>query len=99
MGTWKWGAKEALLSPRRGTKPSCPWQRTLRGRTQADPHLRDGVLELANQAPVRMRLNGSHDGRFWYELGRWPVARAEDLGLADGSDPARLPRHSGSPTQ
>ena len=90
-GTWKYeGSKEALtLSPKEGNETLLSL--AANGRFEGEnaggnPHLRDGVLELANQAPVRMRLNGSHDGRFWYELARWPVApEREDLGLADGS--------------
>lgn len=36
----------------------------------------------ANQAPVRARLVGSHDGRFWYPLAEHP--RREDLTLPQG---------------
>lgn len=29
--------------------------------------------ETENEAPVRMRVNGSHDGRFWFKLGEFPA--------------------------
>jgi len=54
--------------------------------TNGSPHLRDGRLEPANQSPVRIRMKGSHDGRFWYELARWPAdPEANDLGFAKGA--------------
>ena len=57
----------------------------------ANPHLRDGRLERGNQTPVRMRLRGSHDGRFWYELARFPtMPEAKDLGLAKGKMTRRV---------
>ncbi len=78
-GKWKYeGAMERFtLSPKDGN--STVFTLSANGRFEAEnkggnPHLRDGLMEAANQAPVRMRLNGSHDGRFWYELGRWPAA-------------------------
>ena len=50
-----------------------------------NPHLRDGFVERGNQSPVRMRIRGSHDGRFWYELARYPAAvEAKDMGIAKG---------------
>ena len=57
----------------------------------ANPHLRDGRLERGNQTPVRMRLRGSHDGRFWYELARFPaMPEVKDLGLAKGKMTRRV---------
>ena len=77
-GKWKYeGAMERFtLSPKDGN--STVFTLSANGRFEAENkggnlHLRDGLMEAANQAPVRMRLNGSHDGRFWYELGRWPA--------------------------
>ncbi|MDE0575597.1 MAG: tetratricopeptide repeat protein [Opitutales bacterium] len=56
-----------------------------------NPHLRDGRLERGNQTPVRMRIRGSHDGRFWYELARFPSAlEAKDMGLANGKMTRRV---------
>ena len=56
-------------------------------------------MEAANQAPVRMRLNGSHDGRFWYELGRWPAApERASLELSDDSMTLRTYLARGNPT-
>lgn len=59
--------------------------------SNGNPHLRDGRLERGNQAPVRMRLRGSHDGRFWYELARFPSEPvAKDMGLGKGKMTRRV---------
>ena len=80
VGKGKWnydGSEETLtLNPVEGNATSFAYN-SQNGRFEKEingnHHLRDGSLSLANQAPVRMRLNGSHDGRFWYELKRWPL--------------------------
>ncbi|MBT3637295.1 MAG: tetratricopeptide repeat protein, partial [Opitutae bacterium] len=103
-GKWIYeGAKERFtLSPNEGNSTVFTFSEN--GRFEAEneggnPHLRDGILEVANQAPVRMRLNGSHDGRFWYELGRWPAA-PERASLELGSDSMTLRTYlaRGNPT-
>lgn len=33
--------------------------------------------DAQNEAPVRMHLRGSHDGRFWYSLGHFPTLPAQ----------------------
>ena len=103
-GKWKYegGQEKFTLVPSEGN--STVFTLSENGRFEAEneggnPHLRDGVLEVANQAPVRMRLNGSHDGRFWYELGRWPAA-PERAGLELASDSMTLRTYlaRGNPT-
>ena len=103
-GKWKYeGAKERFtLSPNEGN--STVFTLSGNGRFEAknkgdNPHLRDGIMEPANQAPVRMKLNGSHDGRFWYELDRWPAApERASLKLASDSMTLRTYLAKGNPT-
>jgi len=103
-GKWKYegGQEKFTLVPAEGN--STVFTLSENGRFEAEneggnPHLRDGVLEVANQAPVRMRLNGSHDGRFWYELGRWPATpERASLELTSDSMTLRTYLAKGNPT-
>jgi TolA-binding protein len=103
-GKWQYeGAEERFtLSPKDGNATTFTFN-SQNGRFEIEPndnpHLRDGILEVANQTPVRMRMNGSHDGRFWYELSRWPAApERAGLGLADGPMTMRIYQAKGNPT-
>ena len=77
-GKWKYeGAMERFtLSPKDGN--STVFTLSANGRFEAEnkgePTPQGRPYGGCQPSPVRMRLNGSHDGRFWYELGRWPAA-------------------------
>ena len=101
-GKWSYdGAEEIFTLTNADGNATTLAYNTANGRFEKEkdgnPHLRDGRLERPNQAPVRMKLHGSHDGRFWYELARVPAAlEAKDPGFAGGALIRRVYRASGS---
>ncbi len=46
-----------------------------------------------DQAPLRVRLQGSHDGRFWYRIAKYPVGSNPD-GLEFGNEKVRITKRS-----
>ena len=86
-GKWEHSADRDILtlSPAEGNVTSFDWDyakgRFIHGEKD-NPHVREGLLSPGNQTPVRIRMRGSHDGRFWYELARFPLqASSSNPGL------------------